>query len=485
MSHTPPPTPDSSLFSSSSSPPLVPPTPDSSLFSSSSSPPLAPIPLAPIPLVPVPPTPDSSLFSSSSSSMIELKMPEILATKLNYTERVAKKMEKMFQNHANVQPFASCFVLETIFFLYLFKKYKMNCVVKDVNAYKTSIGLIMQYDESEEDIHTDRFKRAIYPVARQMFQCIIRGDPIIILPFTFIIKYAKNTKKSTEGHANLLIYRRNAGHIEHFEPHGAEFGGERFVFQSINYTLDLLLELLNGYIDSDNAKNAYHMQHLKLIKASHVCTGDGVQKIEGLSTMPKNVLIEPDGYCSAWTMFFTELCLKNPEIPSRQINDAIMNKAHLYQERDYLRNVIRGYTYFINNKIATHFSYIFDEPVTTAKIHLFSDPTHPKVEIIAFMQKLSEIMNEETGKNKSVRTAIKDRYAEFALRIQSETSSSSSLGDRVSPPRKSPLSPPRKSPLSPPHGLGIKQKTAYKRAHKRALNKKRLSRKRINTPKKH
>ena len=120
MSHTPPPTPDSSLFSSSSSPPLVPPTPDSSLFSSSSSPPLAPIPLAPIPLVPVPPTPDSSLFSSSSSSMIELKMPEILATKLNYTERVAKKMEKMFQNHANVQPFASCFVLETIFFLYLF-----------------------------------------------------------------------------------------------------------------------------------------------------------------------------------------------------------------------------------------------------------------------------------------------------------------------------------------------------------------------------
>jgi len=460
--------PDSSLFSSSSPLPLVPdrvsphpPTPDSSLFSSNS---------------PHPPTPDSSLFSSSGSpspSPSSLKMPEILATKLNYTGRVAKKMEKMFQNHANIQPFVSCFVLETIFFLYLFKKYKMNCVIKDVN-YKTSIGLIMQYDESEEDMHPDRFKRAIYPVARQMFQCIVRGDPIIILPFTFIIKY---TKKSTEGHANLLIYRRNAGHIEHFEPHGAEFSGERFVFQSINYTLDLLLELLNGYIDSDNAKNASHMQHLQLIKASQICIGDGVQKIEGLSTIPKNVLIEPDGYCSAWTMFFTELCLKNPEIPSRQINDAIMDKASLYQERDYLRNVIRGYTYFINNKIATHFSYIFDEPVTTAKIHLFSGPTHPKVEIIAFMQKLSEIMNEETGKNKSVRTAIKDRYAEFADRIRSETSSSS-LGDRVSPPRKSP---PRKSP---PHGLGVKQRTAHKRAHK-ALNKKRLSRKRINTHKKH
>ena len=469
MSHTPPPPPmpDSSLFSSSSPLPLAPvlvpvpdrvsphpPTPDSSLFSSNS---------------PHPPTPDSSLFSSSGSpspSPSSLKMPEILATKLNYTGRVAKKMEKMFQNHANIQPFVSCFVLETIFFLYLFKKYKMNCVIKDVNAYKTSIGLIMKYDESEEEMHPDRFKHAIYPVARQMFQCIVRGDPIIIIPFTFTIKY---DKKPSKGHANLLIYRRNAGHIEHFEPHGAEFGGEMFVFQGINYTLDLLLELLNGYIDSDNAKNASHMQHIKLIKASQICPSDGVQKIEGLSTISRNALIEPEGYCSAWTMFFTELCLKNPEIPSRQINDAIMNKAGLYhQERDYLRNVIRGYTYFINNKIATHFSYIFGEPVTTAKIHRFSDPTHPKVEIIAFMQKLSEILNEETGKNKSGRTAIKGRYAEFADRIRSETSSSS-LEDRVSPPRKSPT-----------HGLGIK-----KTAHKRASNKKRLSRKRINTPKKH
>lgn len=462
MSHTPPPTPDSSLFSSSSPPPISPPTPDSSLFSSSSI----------IDLIgPAPPTPDSSLFSSSSSSqMIELKMPEILATKLNYTERVAKKMEKMFQNHENVQPFASCFVVETIFFLYLFKKYKMNCVIKDANAYETSIGLIMQYDENE-DMHPERFRHAIYPIARQMFQCIVRGDPIIIVPFTFIIKYDKNTMKPAGGHANLLIYRRNDGHIEHFEPHGAEFSGERFVFQGINYTLDLLVGLLNGYIDSHNAKNASHIQNVKLIKASHVCPSDGVQKLEELSTMPKNVLIEPDGYCSAWTMFFTELCLKNPEIPSRQINDAIMDKAHLYQERDYLRNVIRGYTYFINNKIARHFSYIFGEPVTTAKIHSFSDPTHPKVEIIAFMKKLSEIMNEETGKNKTARNEVKDRYAEFAIR--SETSSSSLKSeDRISPPRK-----------SPPHGLGIKRVTR-KKTQKRT-HKKRLLRKRINTPKKH
>ena len=424
----------------------------------------------------LPPTPDSSLFSSSSSSslplstVLELKMPEILATKLNYSERIAKKMEKLYQKHTKVQPFDGCFVIETIFFLYLFKKYKMNCIIGN-NGRNPSIGLVMHYDENNPNTY-----RPIYNVAKRIFPCIVRGDPIIIIPFMFTISYIK---KPSDGHANILIYRRNTGHIEHFEPHGSIIGGEDFVIQVIHYTLDKLVELLNEHIDHHNIAHQQSIQHIVLIKASQVCFDIGVQTIEEHSMIPKNALIEPAGYCSAWSMFFTELCLKNPEIPSRQINDAILFKARLYVTSDYLRNVIKGYTYFINNKIAKHFSYIFDEPVTSAKIHTFNDP---KIEIISFMKKLQDIMDTETGENSTVINITKNRYAEFAQAIHSDTSSSPlNEEDRISPAPSDVDSWP--SPPNSPGskiGLGIKKTKKYKHA-KRTNTKRNLVASKPNT----
>jgi hypothetical protein len=409
--------------------------------------------------------------------MLELKMPEILATKLNYGERIAKKMEKLYQKHTKVQPFDGCFVIETIFFLYLFKKYKMNCIIGN-NGHDPSIGLVMHYDEINPTTY-----RPIYKVAKRMFPCIVRGDPIIIIPLTFTVSYIK---EPTDGHANILIYRRNTGHLEHFEPHGSIYGGEDFVIQYINYTLNKLVELLNEHIDHHNITHTQSIQRIVLIKASNVCIDLGVQAIEERSIIPKNALIEPDGYCSAWSMFFTELCLKNPEIPSKQINDAILFKARLYDTRDYLRNVIKGYTCFINNKIAKHFSYIFDEPVSSAKIHTFDDP---KVEIISFMKKLQDIMDTETGENNTVINITKDRYAEFAQTIHSDTSSSSlKEEERISPARKLPMillkgssdspsngeswpSPPNSSKM----GVRIKNTKKYKRTKRTKLTKRKIS----------
>jgi hypothetical protein len=147
-------------------------------------------------------------------------------------------------------------------------------------------------------------------------------------------------------------------------------------------------------------------------------------------------------------MFFTELCLKNPEFSSRQIHDAIMEKTELYEAKnDYLRKVIRGYTCFINNKIAKYFSYVFGESMSSVKIHgllrEFSQTGENNAEFTNFLDKFFEIMEVEMDANIKKTNSFPDvkvRYNEFSERIGTETSSSSLLSEnRISSPKRASL----------------------------------------------
>ena len=190
-----------------------------------------------------------------------------------------------------------------------------------------------------------------------------------------------------------------------------------------------------------------------MVKACDICPEiDGLQSLEEESRIPKNILIESGGYCAAWSMFFAELCLKNPEIPSNQVYKAIMDKTELYDNKnDYLRNVIRGYTCFINNKIAKHFSHVFGEPMSSAKAHRMDALTRSAAvkgelvssEVTDYFEKMLEIMEVETPEHYYQKLQdhpeVKDRYREFTQGIRRSTSSSS-YKDKPSnsPPRKTP-----------------------------------------------
>ena len=188
---------------------------------------------------------------------------------------------------------------------------------------------------------------------------------------------------------------------------------------------------------------------MTLIPAEAVCPDiKGLQALEQTSAIPKNAILEPGGYCTSWSMFFTELCLKNPELSSRQIHDAIMEKTELYEAKnDYLRNVIRGYTCFINNKIAKYFSLVFGESMSSVKIHSmlreFSQTGEKNVDFTNFLDKFFEIMEVEMDVNIKKTNSFPDvkvRYEEFSEGIGSETSSSSLLSeDRVSSPKRASL----------------------------------------------
>jgi hypothetical protein len=391
--------------------------------------------------------PDNIPSKSSSSAPqhygdVKLKMPTLLSDKINYDAAIAKKMDKIYQSYNKLEPFTSSFYLSNLFYLYLFKKYKMECHMPNKNE-KEKLHFFLDISNHSKEDWFDDFVGfqidAIKLTAKYVSECITSGIKILIIPLTI--------QMSEGAHANLLIYRANTGVMEHFEPHGHEFGGRgsAYINKTLNGYLEQFVKLINKDIKANNKtlnEDEEKLPKITLIKAHDTCPEiRGVQALEERSVIPKNALIEPEGYCEAWSMFFTELCLKNPEMSSREIYTAIMDKTQLYDNKNnYLRNIIRGYTAFINNKIAKHFSRVFDEPITSAKIHNINTG-RAKAEGDIFFDKLLEIMEVEAGRHFYAQTQkhpdVKVRYKEFTQGIRTETSSSSLKGeDRLSPKRK-------------------------------------------------
>ena len=70
-------------------------------------------------------------------------------------------------------------------------------------------------------------------------------------------------------------------------------------------------------------------------------------------------------------MFFAELCLKNPELPSDKILDIIYDiLSKKPNSNDYLRKVIRGYSGYIYETFDKYLSVFFKEKIS---VFLVSD----------------------------------------------------------------------------------------------------------------
>ena len=156
---------------------------------------------------------------------------------------------------------------------------------------------------------------------------------------------------------------------------------------------------------------------IKFIESNEVCPYiDGLQNLESSSIFIK-IIGEPIGYCAAWSMFFTELCLKNPEIPSSTLINYIFNtfeSMNNMEKSNYLKRVIRGYSVFINEKLNKYFSVFFKSELTIEKLqklsgselnnfrniikhlvnlemNLTSDPFYLKVQIEKIQSELSKL----------------------------------------------------------------------------------------------
>lgn len=207
----------------------------------------------------------------------------------------------------------------------------------------------------------DLTELSIYETAADSFiKCYDKGIPLIICPLSIKnIIQRKNTwvdSETEEGHANLLIFRRSTQTFELFEPHGSEFREIEWADAAISNFVRVI--------------NSKYSTNFRYIPIEDVCPQFGVQLIE--EAIKGKTLGEGGGYCAAWSLFFTELVLTNPELSQREITEALLESTEVTEENRHvignkLRTIIRGYVYLIYEIIDNYFMFLFEARFKSTK----------------------------------------------------------------------------------------------------------------------
>ena len=297
-------------------------------------------------------------------------------------------------------------VIQNLFYLYLFNKYKSKCLVynKKENNKFPLLGLEIILDNHILDFEKHDYTK----IAENIADCVKRGEKTIIIPLTL-------TQPEKEKHANVLIYRVDGNVIEHFEPHGKAYNRGRYK-KEIGLKLSWFMMMLNEVFTKAKLPRAVFKD------ASDVCPYiNGLQSIENVikPIILETGELETKGYCLAWSMFFTELALKNPTVPSDillyEIYNIILDPQRRLQEDKilYLKQIIRGYVLFISEKLDKYFSILFKENVSVQELtsKLNKDPQYG-IKMKKFVNTMIDIemklLNEPTLNKADVITTLKE-----------------------------------------------------------------------------
>ena len=285
--------------------------------------------------------------------MEELDLPEPIKVKKN----IKKQLDDLEQKGKNIYPFDGVPFIQVLIYLYLIKKYKSKCIIhtKEEYFFNRHIGIgfpaKVTLDKTDKLELMEQFKE----VAQIVAKCINNGENTVIIPLTY--------SRGRGGHANMLIYKKNLNIIEHFEPHGSQYIDNPRLQQFItNYMLEFV-KLLNLEL------HKFKIQPTTYVEASNVCPYiEGLQLIEGKSKLPSNKFESP-GYCLAWSFFFTELCLKNLELSSKDVLENIYNYLTTKPNTsNYLKQVIRGYSGYIAEIIDKYLEIFFKPKISITEL---------------------------------------------------------------------------------------------------------------------
>lgn len=274
-----------------------------------------------------------------------LKLPEPYVS--HHTKRIHDRMD-LFIKDEKIRKWTGSSFIGELFFIYLFKKYKNNCITHRQSHIMYMADLGLQLYVKQRMLKQDRefYNTYLAQVTEDIANCIARAKKTVVIPFSF--------KTGDGGHANLLIYRKQSNVIERFEPHGSEYQDKKVIQDLLLKTIDDFIKKLNNSL----VKKGVHK--VTFINANEVCPY--VKGLQGLEEDIEDKLrIEGGGYCAAWSMFFAELALKNQELNSNQIMEIIFRKISTPSGTEYLRKMIRGYVNYIYDKIDQYFIDIFGE----------------------------------------------------------------------------------------------------------------------------
>jgi len=256
-------------------------------------------------------------------------------------------------SETDIQYYHPNLIVEGLFYIYLRKKYKSKCFANEFYADSIEIKVRIDLNMTLNKQYLDTIVKLNKVILDKIYTCIKDNQELIIIPIGIEVL---QDGKITNGHANVLVYRRALHQFEHFEPHGSTYSpiSSKTVLYNeyISSCMKSMIFYINKYLIRDR------LPLISYIPPNTVCPHvKGIQRLEGKSQLPKKQE-ENGGYCLVWSFFFTELVLRNPTMTSTEIIESVFHLLDTYgaeEKRNFLRRIARGYSHIINEKLQKYF----------------------------------------------------------------------------------------------------------------------------------
>lgn len=244
----------------------------------------------------------------------EKETPKYILPTIPYS--VAKRKEVFAKTkYALGSRWEGTFEYELKGFKYLFNKHSNFCTFgSDKND---NFNIIMEYSPPS-DIYREEFKFNQKSIDNLKY-CLNGKNRFIIISLTFC-----KDIESKKCHANILIYDKVQKELERFEPHG------EFTNYDVSNMDNRIREELEKYIPIE-----------KYYLPLDFCPSQGFQKLEESKLKTE---YDYNGYCLAWSIWYADLRLSNPDIDRKEIVDYAINEISL---KTSFKKFIREYSDYL------------------------------------------------------------------------------------------------------------------------------------------
>ena len=239
--------------------------------------------------------------------------------------------------------------------IYFLEKYKkLSCTLVPKKFVSELIGITWSCDYTKG---THSFK--IFDGFSEVYKdCLNSSSRFILIPLTLKHQKDENCKNLTDStdHSNMIIIDKKNKTVERYEPHGKIINKkEWFDSETLDNKLKRLFISNNDNIKFWNDSNNDELKNIFKISNKYkftykipedICPLYGLQIYESEGFDPNNE-VKKEGFCTAWSLYYTNIRLENPDIKPSQLLEYAKSSLSNYKFNIF----INKYSFFLKSKL--------------------------------------------------------------------------------------------------------------------------------------